>query len=263
MRYVRIFLLHFQDAVDAKSRMLAWFLISLINPLIYLSFWWGASTGANLSNWTLPSIVSYYVLLVIAGALLRVHIEENIAYYDIQLGYLSNYLIKPVSYIRYKFLQELPYRLIEGSFGLIVLLLLTYVFHVPFHFIQSPTTIILAGLIIFFAYLISFLFKMILGLTALWTTDYHGLWQIVEVVLLAFGGFVIPIHLYPSYLQGIVNMTPFPYIFYYPIASVVGFIENGRYVYIISIQLAWIFLLALLYRAMWGRGVRQFTAVGL
>lgn len=262
MRYVRIFFLHFQDAIDAKSRMLVWFFISLINPLIYLLFWRGASTDTILTNWTMPTMVSYYILLMIAGALLQVHIEENIAYYDIQLGYLANYLIKPVSYIRYKFLQELPYRLIEGSFGLCVLLILVFGFHVSFQIIHSPQVILLSIIIICLAYFISFLFKMILGISALWTTDFTGLAQLIGVVILSFGGFIVPIHLFPDYLQKIVTLTPFPYIFYYPITSVLGYYQITMLTKIILIQILWIITFIILYRILWLKGVNKFTAVG-
>ena len=103
MKYVKIFLLHFQEATDERSRMFVWFLISLINPLVYLLFWRGAHTSLpeTTNQWQLSGFASYYVLLILAGSFLRVHIEEYIAYYDIELGYLANSLLKPVSYFCY------------------------------------------------------------------------------------------------------------------------------------------------------------------
>src|SRR3989304_6642440 len=105
MRYVRMLLLHFDLALVSRSRSFIWFLITLINPLIYLTFWRGALTAGSASpiGWSLSSVASYYLLLVIAGAFLSVHIEEVVAYYDIQQGWLSNYLTRPFSYFWFKF----------------------------------------------------------------------------------------------------------------------------------------------------------------
>ena len=125
MKYARIFFFHLQDAIEERSRMIVWFLISLINPMVYLLFWRGAYLNLEESTvgWQFSSFASYYFLLVIASSFLLVHIEEYIAYFDIERGYLANQLLKPVSYFWYHFFHELPYRVVQGSFGLLVFLL--------------------------------------------------------------------------------------------------------------------------------------------
>lgn len=42
MRYVKIFLLHFQDALHSRARSLVWFPVAFIGPLLLLLFWQGA-----------------------------------------------------------------------------------------------------------------------------------------------------------------------------------------------------------------------------
>jgi len=119
MRYVRMLLIHFEDALAERSRSFVWFLIALINPLMLLLFWRGAilEKPDAYGQWNIPSIMSYYLLLIIAGAFLQVHIDEKIAYSDIQQGQLANYLTRPFSYLLWNFFIELPYRVIQGSFG--------------------------------------------------------------------------------------------------------------------------------------------------
>jgi len=73
MRYVKLFLLGFQDMLSDRSRLLVWFLIGVISPLILLTFWRGTK---GVAGWTPNEISSYYFLVIVAGALLISHHEE-------------------------------------------------------------------------------------------------------------------------------------------------------------------------------------------
>lgn len=264
MKYVKIFLLHFQEAIDERSRMLVWFLISLINPLVYLLFWRGASINLSPSTnqWQLPNFASYYMLLILASSFLRVHIEEYIAYYDIELGYLSNNLLKPVSYFWYQFFHELPYRFVEASFGVVVFLLFLINYPGLVRLTGKPEYILLSILILVGGYFLSYLLKIILGLSALFTTDFRGLAEFIEVMIIVFGGFVIPLDLFPDTLKGILSLLPFPYMFYYPVVAFLGRLSIEELVRVLVSQIAWIGGFAILYTFIWKKGIRLFTGVG-
>ncbi|HVZ59032.1 MAG TPA: hypothetical protein VG935_04755, partial [Patescibacteria group bacterium] len=63
MRYFRIFLLHFQEAFEYRSRSFVYFLLSFINPLILLAYWWAVYHTKNqgVAQWSLSGITSYYI----------------------------------------------------------------------------------------------------------------------------------------------------------------------------------------------------------
>lgn len=264
MRYVRIFLIHFEDAIVDRSRSFVWFLIALINPLMLLLFWRGAilEKPEAYGQWNVPSVVSYYFLLIIAGAFLQVHIDEKIAYTDIQQGALANYLTRPFSYLVWNFFIELPYRIIQGSFGIMVFLIGSAVIGHIIAIANDPMVLFLAIIVVLLGFLISFLFKMILGLSALWTTDFSGLTNFIEVVTLVLGGFILPIHLFPQLLQRISFGFPFVYMFYFPIIAVMGRLGITELLQLIATQFVWVMGLGLMYRFVWNRGIRLFTAIG-
>ena len=264
MKYVKIFFLHFQDAINDRSRSVVWFLISLINPVVYLLFWKGATENStqSIQQWTMTSFASYYLLLVIAGAFLMVHIEEYIAWYDVKEGYLANHLLRPVSYFWQNLFHELPYRLLQGSFGLIVLFLFFLKYPELVQLVQNREQILLALLIVLFAHFLSFCLKMLLGISALFTTDFYGLSEFVGVVILVFGGFVIPLDLFPEQLKQVAFLSPFPYMFYYPILSIAGRLESYELMRVVAIQFVWICILVGCYKFVWKQGIQLFTGVG-
>lgn len=262
MRYVRIFLLHVQDVLQNRGRSFVWFLVVVINPAIYLLFWKGAIQKDPAAGWNFSSIATYYFLIVIASSLLVVHIEEDIAYRDIKEGGLVKYLLQPFSYFLRKFIEEIPWRVIQGSFGVIVLFFVMFFYRGLLNFPLTPALLFLSVIIIALGYLMSFIFKMIVGISALWVTEYRGLANLVEFIVLVFSGMILPLELYPQPIKLAAQLLPFSYMVYYPVVSIQGKLAIPALFEIIGKQVIWIIALYGIYRWLWRKGVYKFTGIG-
>lgn len=207
-------------------------------------------------------MTSYYLLLTIASSFLIVHIEEDIAWRDIKEGLLVKYLVRPFSYFVHKFMEEMPWRIIQGFFGLIVFLLFTVTLNISLPLVHGSLNILLAIIITGLALCISFIFKMILGLTAFWTTDFWGTLSLEEMGMLLLGGIAMPLTLYPQFLQQLARVSPLAYIVYYPVVAIEGVITLEEMLRVIIVQAIWIVLLYWIYTYVWAKGIRKFTAVG-
>lgn len=264
MRFLRIFLLHFQHVINFRSRIFVWFLTSFLNPLSLLIFWVALfkEKGDVLAGWSLPNLSSYYFLLIIAASFIVAHIEEDVAVHDIREGQLVSYLSKPISYYWMKFFDEVPWRIIQGFFGVIVFVIFYFLFS---KFITLPNTfmtLISAFIIIILAFFISFTFKMIVGISAFWFVDFWGLQQIIEVVIIILAGFVMPIEFFPGWLKSISLLSPFPYMIYYPILSLQSRLGMSQATHVILVQLIWLVILCLIYKFFWMKGLKKFSGVG-
>ncbi len=250
--------------MNFRSRIFVWFLSSFLNPLFILIFWAAVilDKGNILPGWNLSTISVFYLLVVVANSFIIVHIDEDVAIRDIREGQLTAYVLKPFSYFWSKFLSEIGWRIMQGFFALLVLLIFFMFFKNIITFPNTVLGIISTILIVILALLISFVFKMILGLTAFWFVDFWGLQQLVEVVLIVLAGIIIPIELYPGWLKNIALSTPFPYMVYYPILSFQSRLINAEIINVILIQLFWILLLSLFYKFLWSKGIKKFTGVG-
>lgn len=264
MRTLRIFFLHFEGILDQRTRSLVWFLIPLIDQLLFIVFWKGALIGKSEigPGWTLSSISSYYFLLIIAAALLMCHIEEDVSEEDIKQGNLVKYLTRPFSYYWLKFFEEIPYRLLQGSYGIILYVLLIIFFGNFIVNTKDPFVFLGAIIIAAFALFISFTYKMILGLGALWVTDVGGLFQLSEMIMLIFAGFVLPLELLPKGLFAVANVLPYSYMIYYPAIAFEGKLEYTQMFQVIGIQIAWLLVLRYLYKFILSIGIKRFSGVG-
>jgi ABC-2 type transport system permease protein len=264
MRYLKIFLLHFEQIFEYRSRSFVWFIKAGISPLIMLTFWIGALKGSTTlpAEWTFSTITSYYFLLIIATALLTAHIEEVVAKEDIQEGKLVKYLLKPFSYFWVNFFIETPFRVLQGSMAIFESFLLVYFFKVNFAFSTDWSILFLSFIITILAYFLSFIFKMIVGLLAFWLIDIHGFYQLVDVTLLVFAGYILPINLLPGFLEKLSYILPFSYMIYFPITAFQGKFQIFQLFQIISVQIIWLLIFYFLYRMLWEKGLKKFTAVG-
>ena len=263
-KYIKIFLLHFQNLLEHKGRSFIWFLLSILAPFIFLLFWKGASSGNNTipAEWSYAVISTYYFLLISATAMLVSHIEGDIAIHDIQEGRLAMYITKPFPYYLMMFFEEIPWRIFQGFLGIILSLFLITVFKANFNLSQDFVTILLAILSAIMAYFISFTFKMILAFSAFWLTDISGFFQLMQVIMLVFGGFLLPLELLPDVLHKISLFLPFAYIVYFPVTMLQGKYDLLTTLRILMTQIFWLLLLAFLYRKIWKAGLKKFTGVG-
>ena len=206
--------------------------------------------------------MSYYFLLIIAAAVLMTHPEVPILRDDIEKGELAGRLLKPFSYYWQRFNAEIPVRIFQGIVGIIIYLILVYLYQVNVQFTLTLGTALLALLIIVFAYLICFTFKMILAVTALWTTEIRGLQELTDIMIMFFAGYVLPVNLLPGIFEKIAYALPFAYIIYFPIVAVQGKLAVSSLLTVIGIQLIWITVLGLFFHFLWRKGLMQYADFG-
>ncbi len=263
MRYIKIFYLTSQHVLEYKARSFVWFLIALLNPLLLLLFWRGVTfVGTNhIKGWNISTITSYYLLITLANAFLQSHINEDIARDDVRKGELSVYLLKPISYFWKKFIEEIPYRVLQGCFGIIITIILSFLLG-EFFITNSIAIIVMAVLISIFAMFMSFTFKMILGLLSLWLIDIDGFFQLNEMFTLIFAGFVIPLYLFPPLLANIAYILPYSYMIYFPIIALQGKLTIAQCLYVLGIQGIWLILFFYSYKYLWINGKKKYSGAG-
>lgn len=265
MCHIRIFLLHFQNVFENRARALVYFLISLLNPLIYIAFWDGAATAGGTigdTGWTSQDITSYYFLLIIATSTLMAYIDMYVGPELIQQGTIVRYLLKPMSFFWMMFHVENSYRILNAVFGVGSVFLLWFFFGQEITIADSAVPLLLALWVAVNGFFISFTFRMIEGITAFFTVDIRGLRELTEAITFLFAGYVMPLALFPGWLETISYFLPFAYMIYYPIVAFQGLLSVQEMLQVIVIQTGWIVGMGVVYVMMWRVGVRRFTAVG-
>lgn len=129
---------------------------------------------------------------------------------DLRSGRLAYLLPRPISYLGSTFAEALG----ALTVNLTVLGIVTFLFtwsqteSLPFH----TTALVFVIPLGFLAGIVAILFQMLIGISAFWLQDIspvHWLW---EKLLLLFGGLMLPLSIYPLWMQSLAYFTPFPAI---------------------------------------------------
>lgn len=135
--------------------------------------------------------------------------HENMEH-DLRSGRLAYLLPRPISYLGATFAEALG----TLSINLLVLGCVTFLFTwqqvgvLPF----QPIGLVVAILFGFIAGLIAVIFQMLIGLTAFWLHEVSPFFWIWEKLLFMLGGLMLPLTIYPQWMQNLAYFTPFPAI---------------------------------------------------
>ncbi|MCC6933007.1 MAG: hypothetical protein IT292_07110 [Deltaproteobacteria bacterium] len=111
-------------------------------------------------------------------------------------------------------------------------------------FLVGPLSVIISGLIfgivlLFFGLLLDLFISLFIGLLAFWLEDISALGWIYFKEKMVFGGYILPVALFSSYLRKVVELLPFRQICYAPSRLMVHFEIDLFWQYLLT-QLLWI-----------------------
>ena len=178
---------------------------------------------------------------------------------DALLGKLSPYLIQPINpFFRY-LAQHLAEQITRLPFAIII---------ASFFFILNPGNIwvprfnilLLSFISTFLSFLIQFLIQSILACLCFWTEKASSFERLLFIPTLFLSGLLAPVVSFPDYVKSWVYFTPFPYLIDFPANLLSGNPTNINNGFII--QIIWILILFPLFKKIWSRGVKKYTAMG-
>lgn len=262
MRFFKIFLLYFQVVFTERGHAFVFFLQSLLGPLTFFLYWRGAHFSHASNTWSLSNITSYYVLFAIVSTIIMCYPEYEISRIDIREGNLVSYLLRPFAYFGLRLFNILAHRAFEASMTFTLLILLIVFFGKFFSVVNTGGFIFLSIVISILGFFLTFVYKLLLGITTFWIIDNSGLFSVSEMLIFIFSGYIVPISLFPDYLQHIAYVLPFAYMVYFPVIAFQGHLSTVQFLQIIVIQLSWIVFLYVICQMVWKKGLRKFTGVG-
>lgn len=258
--YLTLFLMHAKTLGRYRAAALAavatQFFWGLIGVMIYRAFYAGAAQGAPLS---LSQTVTFLWLNQALLQLVPWSIDKEVAS-QIRKGHVAYSLIHPLSLYALWFtrscslrtiptlMRALPIFLLGGWFGL------------------TPPASWLSGccflLSLCLAIPLAAAITTILLLSLFWTLSGEGIQKLVPHVTLLLAGVVVPIPLFPSWLQPFMTLQPFRGVMDIPCRFYTGLISVADAPYYYVFQLVWTAILLLVGGAMLRGALRRLIIQG-
>lgn len=262
-KYWRIFSLSFQEEFTYRLNFILWRVRNLLKIVMTYFLWQGIFISQQTAfGYTQDQMTTYVLMVLVVTAIVFSAPSSSIGG-EIANGDLSNYLLRPFSYLKYWFTRDLASKLLNLLFVSLELTLLWVFLKPNFEFriggweFLAFLTACLIGMIMYF------FFQLTSRFVAFWSPE--NIWGISFLTYLftdLLGGTIFPLDILPPPLQYALSLTPFPYFIYYPIAIFVGKITGFEIVMVLIKGLIWIFLMWLIAGFVWKKGLKNYSSVG-
>ncbi|MDB6028260.1 MAG: hypothetical protein JWM68_4483 [Verrucomicrobiales bacterium] len=264
-KYWHVINIGIQNTLVYRTNFLFRATFSLV-PLLATIFLWSTiyrSKGSgDVGGYTLSGMISYYLLVTIVDALTAVTDDDWQIANDIREGTISQFLLKPIDFLFYRFCLFGANRLIYVAVAVIPVGIFIYFWRENFVF---PATAQLFGwflLSIVLTGLLQFFMSYTMALLAFWLLEVSTFIFIVFAFEYVAGGHLFPLNILPPAFAAILNYTPFPYLLFFPVSIYLGQLSHDEIMRGLLIQTLWTVFFYGLARFTWSRGIRKYSAVG-
>lgn len=220
-------------------------------------------TNQSVFGYSQPQMLTYvFMVLIVQSVVLSAPSADNIGA-EIGSGDISNYLVKPVSYLRYWFTRDLSSKFLNLSFAICELgllwLFLRPPIRLPSDWVSIAGFIIMAGMALCIYFFVNVATKFI----SFWTPENTwGLTFLTLVLIEILGGSIFPLDILPTPLQLLLQLTPFPYLIYYPISIWVGKIAGVEMIRILVQAFIWVIIMYFATKFIWRKGLVAYQSEG-
>ena len=207
-KYYTIFKLSFIQGLKNYKALVGLSIFLITCLVIFAHLWKMVASKAGVTNLN-PEQLLWYIAFN-EWVLVSIPDTQDDMEQDLRSGRLAYLLPRPISYLGATFAEAMG----TLSVNLIVLGTVTCLFT---WFTAGSLPFPAAGLIVSFVFgllagILAIIFKMLIGLSAFWLGDVDPFYWVWEKLLFMLGGLMLPLAVYPLWLQKLAYLTPFPAI---------------------------------------------------
>ena len=239
-------------------------LFSLAPLVAALALWRAVFAGGKetIAGYTLAQMLSYYLIVTLIEATTSVTEDEWQIATDIKDGGISQFLVRPIDYFRYRLCLFSANRTIYTAMAFlpmaaIVLCNLRYLLP-PANFVSLAAFVFSLAL----SAILQFLLAYLTALLAFWVLEISTLSFMLLATQRLASGEMFPLDLLPEWLGRLLMLTPFPYCMFFPASVYMGRVDGAALIEGLLMQGLWIVVLMALSREIWRRGLRTFPVGG-
>lgn len=235
-------------------------LISRLMAFLVLSNFWQAiySESEDLKSY----LITYSLISILYSDSIDVrlgrYISDNIIYGD-----LSSHLLKPINTLLFYFFSNLGEAIVNILVSSIIFVSLSFTnASIEINRSNNSLNLILGAAAALLGYLLYSQFHILGSTSTFWLQDNKFFNFFMEKFVKFLGGGKIPISAFFPLLQKVALLLPFSLSIYLPVSLL---LDNNQYanpLLQIGKQLIWLFILTILIKLLWQRGLLKYEAQG-
>jgi ABC-2 type transport system permease protein len=253
----------FAEAAAYRTEMVVW-VLSTTMPLVMMLLWTSiadvaAVQGAGGAAWSSGDFVGYFLSVFIVRQLVAAWAAWELNF-EIRQGTLALRLLRPIHPLLAFATSNLAYLPLRTLVTLPVVALLVVTHR------DALATDLRAWLLwpvsVACAWGITFFVNVTVGALAFVTDSSLKLMDLWFAFFFVFSGYLVPLELFPPWLEALSAWLPFRYVLAVPVEVMTGRAAFDEALGLVLRQAAWLGVLGSVAAATWRFGVRRFQAFG-
>jgi ABC-2 type transport system permease protein len=219
-----------------------------VQMLMYIFLWLNISKSNVID---IKYLITYYLLTsLLLYAYPYTHIANNIEN-DVIEGGISNYLVRPISYIN-PILCQFTAWICLYSIIFIPAIIFVYFFR-GFTFIQIGLFLLSAVI----GLSVEFMLWYNVGLISFFIERIRGVMTTVIALRMFVSGSLIPLSFFPKSIRNLTYLFPFRFYIYVPVNSLLGEMDHNEILANLIIGVVWLILFIFLSKLLWNKGIKK------
>ncbi|MCL5011416.1 MAG: ABC-2 family transporter protein [Candidatus Marsarchaeota archaeon] len=261
--YLAVFKVNLKESLAYEVDIIFPIILVMLSVLVQIFVWslvYSFSSSSSLNGVTLTALIAYFLILAPLQIIFSHWDIVNRMSSGIREGGIAKLLIRPISYITQTFLEVMPRHAIFFIFAFLPVTILVLMLG---HFIVPIQTVFLFSIQLIAGYLTINLIAFLIGCLSVYWTNIYGISGGVDWIFYLLGGALIPISFLPQQIAGFLMLTPFPMVYYLPVATLLGIIPFNNAVQTTLLEILWIAVLIVMAKKVWSRSVKVMNLVGV
>jgi ABC-2 type transport system permease protein len=259
-----IFALTWQDMWMYRVRLVLW-RVSKISQLLTYYFLWMAifANSTTVFGYDQATMLTYILGVGLLRAMVFSAISVEIGG-EIARGDLSQYLLKPISYMRYWWTRDVADKVQNTGFNILELVFFFWLLQPPFVFPSSGLVIGMFGISVGIAIILYFFLSMLISMTTFWAPEGGGWPQrfLFLILIEFFAGGMFPLDILPLWLHRVLLLLPTSYLLHVPMQIWLERVSISEICWLVVVAIVWMVLLKWLITWSWNMGLKNYEAVG-
>jgi len=261
-KYIQIIKNTWDEAFMYRTSFILYRVRELLK-LFSLYFLWHFVTAQNndFFGYDQSEIITYLLISTFVGDFIYSTRTTAIAS-EINEGVLTNFLLRPLSYLRYYFTRDLADKAMNIVFALGEYAIFFSLLHPPFIFQTNASLLLLFLASVLLGVILYFFISVLISLIGFWSNEGWGprfiFYQVIGIV----SGSLFPLDVLPKPVFALLEWLPFPYLIFFQSKVYQGQLPGSEIVSGFLILVVWICIMYVVTRFVWKKGLRVYTAQG-
>lgn len=259
--YKRFWEVNWAQQWQYRANLFMYLAYWMVSPITYLAVWTTiANAQGSVNGMTAGDFAAYYLTLLPVD-ILTASITIYYLAYKIQDGTISNDLLQPIHPVLTNIIvNNIAFKALQMIVFVPIWIVLLLLFRPAVTY--SWESLLLAVPALILGFFTRFLLESTITLIAFWTTRVWAIYNFDQAISMFLNGAFVPLSLMPGWVQAVAQILPYQLGISFPVLVLLNQLPPDKIILNYGLGVFWVVALYAMFQFVWGKAIKQYSAVG-